>query len=349
MSTRLGILDPTGAADRLDPVCPDVYFTAGYGAAAATPEGGVWRTLHWRDTIMVPYVLRRIDDQLFDTVSPYGYAGVYRSADCPAEDLTRFWSLAVEYWRDTRVVSLFLRFSPLDPSSVDAALGLGAIGMTRRADTITVTVDGGPDRIWAGMSSTCRNKVRKARNAGLTGDIRPATSDDMAHGSAFRRLYEETMVRVGGAPEYFFPDAYYHRLAHGVGKNLLVAEVRTAEGAVVAASLVLRHGTRAHYHLAGSTPEGFRQGGNNLLLWTILDWASATGCGVVHLGGGVRPDDGLFQFKRSFGGRRTPFWTGAVVIDPARYDALLRAHAAATSRTVPDIVRSGYFPGYRLR
>jgi lipid II:glycine glycyltransferase (peptidoglycan interpeptide bridge formation enzyme) len=117
---------------------------------------------------------------------------------------------------------------------------------------------------------------------------------------------------------------------------------------VVAASLVFRHRERAHYHLAGSAPEALRQGANNLLLWTILRWAAEAGCAVVHLGGGVRPDDGLFTFKRSLGGTRTAFWTGAVVPRPDRYQALLAARAGELGRSVDELRNTGFFPAYRL-
>jgi Acetyltransferase (GNAT) domain len=292
----------------------------------------------------VPYVLRHVGDATLDAISPYGYSGIYAAPDCSPTDFARFWSQAVAHWRDVGVVTMFLRFSPLDMASVEAARGLAAIEMVRRGDTITVPVEGGASHVWEAMEGRCRTAIRKAHNAGMKGEIRLIGAADVSSGSTFRRLYEETMVRVGSSPGYVFRDAYYHRLVDGLGKGLFMAEVRDPSGDVVSSALVLRHRDRAHYHLAGSDQDGT----NNLLLWTILQWAAESGCVVVNLGGGLRPDDSLFLFKRSFGGARTSFWTGAVVLDVARYDALLAEHAKTIGRSIEDLRTSGFFPGYRL-
>ncbi|RKR91328.1 acetyltransferase (GNAT) family protein [Micromonospora pisi] len=350
MTEQLAVVGADSAAALIDPECPDVYHTAGYGRAAASTEPGTWQLAHSTHRILVPYVVRRLDDGTgaSDAVSPYGYSGIHVGPGTTPTELARFWDRAVHHWRDQAMVTLFLRFSPLDPQSVDAVRHLGTIDLTRRADTITVPVDQGSTAIWAGMEGRSRTAIRKARNAGLEGGIRAAGIDDVAAGSPFRKLYEQTMVRVGSAPGYHFPEVYYRTLVDGLGKALLIAEVRDPGGTVVAAALVLRHRDRAHYHLAGSDPRSVREGANNLLLWTILEWAAENGCALVHLGGGVRADDGLFQFKRSFGGIRTPFWTGAVVLDPGRYAALLGTHARNLGRTVEELRETGYFPGYRL-
>ncbi|MET8279602.1 GNAT family N-acetyltransferase [Micromonospora sp. NPDC005174] len=347
MTSGFTVTGPGAPAAVLDASCPDVYFTAGYGRAAAGTESGSWQMIHEHDRLMLPHVLRPVSDTDADAASPYGYSGLHVDAGCTTADLVSFWSRAVAHWRDSAVVALFLRFSPLDPASVEAVRGLGSVELTRRADTVTVDVSQGPDEVWSGMEGRSRTAIRKARRSGLTGTVRPARQEDLLPGTPFRRLYESTMVRLGSQPWYLFPDRYYRQLAAGLDKALSIAEIRDADGAVVAAALVLRHRDRAHYHLAGSDPLAARAGANNLLVWSILEWATEHGCRLVHLGGGVRADDGLFQFKRSFGGVRTPFWTGSAVIAPGRYRELVAARARRLDRTAEDLESSGYFPAYR--
>ncbi|GHJ55458.1 hypothetical protein Nm8I071_47650 [Nonomuraea sp. TT08I-71] len=349
MTMEFTVSGPEVVPALVEAACPDVYFTSGYGRAAAVAEAGTWRMGHWQDRILIPYVMRPIDGECVDAASPYGYAGIHMTSNCSPADLACFWSLALKRWRDMGMVSLFLRFSPLDPDALTVVQRLATVELTRRGDTIAVRVDQGAGQVWDGMQGRSRTAVRKAWATGMDATIRPAGPDDVAPGSPFRRRYEETMSRLGSAPGYFFPDAYYRELVDGLGKKLHIAEVRRPDGEVAAAALVLRHRDRAHYHLAGSEPESARQGANNLLVWTILEWAAESGCATVHLGGGVRADDGLFQFKRSFGGERTAFRTGTVIIDPGRYDLLVRRHAAATGRTTAEISRSGFFPAYRSR
>lgn len=327
--------------------CPDVYFTSGYGAATALLDDGTWQIAHQGGLIMLPYVLRAAADDASDAATPYGYSGIHVAPGLGATDLGRFWSKAVEHWRDTGTVALFLRFSPLDTASVEAVRALGEIELTRRQDTITVEVSAGSARVWDGMEGRSRTAIRKARGAGLTAAVRAVRPEDLVATAPFRRLYESTMARLNSQPWYLFPDRYYRHLATALDKALSIAEVRDSTGEVVASALVLRHRDRAHYHLAGSDPVAARTGANNLLVWTILEWACDSGCRVVHLGGGVRSEDGLFRFKRSFGGTRTPFWTGTAVIDPGRYDALVDAQARRLGRSGADLRSSGYFPAYR--
>ncbi|MFG1894656.1 lipid II:glycine glycyltransferase FemX [Micromonospora zamorensis] len=338
---------PGPNAALLDVSCPDVYFTAGYGRAAAETDSGSWQTIHEDDRLMLPHVLRPVGDTDADATSPYGYSGLHVDAACTPADLARFWSCAVAHWRDSGVVALFLRFSPLDAASVEAVRGLGSVALTRRADTVTVDVSKGPDPVWDGMQGRSRTAIRKARSKGLTGTARPVQQEDLLPGAPFRRLYESTMARLGSQLWYLFPDRYYRQLVTGLDKALCIAEVRDPDDTVVAAALVLRHRDRAHYHLAGSDPTAARDGANNLLVWSILEWAAQQGCRMVHLGGGVRADDGLFQFKRSFGGARTPFWTGSAVIAPDRYRELVAARARRLGTSAEDLVSTGYFPAYR--
>lgn len=336
------VCDDTGPG-----VYPDVYFTPGYGAAVAAVEGGAWHLAYAQDRMMAPYLVRPISDGLSDALSPYGYSGVHVNADCPPGELARCWSLTLDRWRDSGLISMFLRFSPLDPASVAAVRALGLVTMTRRADTVTVAVDQGPTAVWDRMAGTSRNKIRKARRAGLEASVRLVGTDDLTADSAFRRLYEQTMKRVGSSPSYVFPDRYYQLLLDGLGKSLLIGEVRDHDGTVIASTLLMRHGDRMHYHLAGSDVAAARDGANNLLLWRMFEWAAEDGCALVHLGGGVRPDDSLFQFKRSFGGTLTEFWTGSLVLDHARYDALVAEQAARLNRPRTDLLSSGFFPAYR--
>ncbi|MEV0155927.1 GNAT family N-acetyltransferase [Micromonospora sp. NPDC050686] len=327
---------------------PDVYFTPGYGAAVAAADGGTWHLAYAPGRLMAPYLVQPLAGGLHDAQSPYGYSGLHVETGCPADELARCWSETVGQWRNLGLVSMFLRFSPLDMASVAAARTLGAITMIRRADTVAVAVHQGAQAVWDGMAGRCRTAVRKALRSGLEASIRRADGDDLTAASSFRTLYERTMERVGSDPRYVFPDRYYRLLHLDLGKSLLVAEVHDPDGVVVASALFMRHGDRMHYHLAGSDVSAARSGANNLLLWTVFEWAAGHGCATVHLGGGVRPDDSLFQFKKSFGGVRTEFWTASVVIDPARYDALVRQRAVELHRPADELRRSGFFPAYRL-
>lgn len=333
-----------------DDRCPDVYFTRGYGWAAATAEDAVWRMTRWDDRILVPFLQRRVEGRWSDGISPYGYAGIHVGPSCGRRDVERLWPQFVEWWRAAGLVSLFLRFSPLDARSSDLTRELPGLNFSWQGQNVVVPVDRGADAVWKQLAGRARTAVRKAERAGLTAEVRYVDATDVASRSSFRRLYEQTMTRLGSSARYFFSDSYYRALLDGLGKNLLVTEVRDEVGAVVASALVLRHAELAHYHLAGSTPEAARLGANNLLVWAILRWSAENGCRRVHLGGGVTSadDDRLLMFKRSFGGALAPFLTASLVIDDDAYGQLVETAAARTGRSTATLRAAGWFPAYRF-
>jgi hypothetical protein len=345
----LTICGPEEAAGLDQRGYPDIYFAPGYGIAAASTEGGAWRCADWPGRAEVPYVLRPVSGGGYDVASPYGYSGIHVAAGCGRDELTEFWSGLRQAWLEDNVVTALLRFSPLDLSSLEAARGLSGMKLVRRGDTVMVRVDRGTDALWNDLTPSVRRQVRKAQRAGLTTEIEPAKVTDLLHGSAFRVLYEATMARVGSSSWYVFPDDYYLKLHNGSCENLHLATARDAGGDVVAAYLVLTHGDRAHYHLGASTRNGTSSGVNNLLMWALLNWARDAELRVVHLGGGLAPDDSLFRFKKSFGGERAEFWTGAVVVDQQRYESLMATHAAAQGIPLDELRAAPFFPQYRMR
>ncbi|MFG1871660.1 lipid II:glycine glycyltransferase FemX [Micromonospora arborensis] len=339
----------TDAYSPADDRCPDVYFTRGYGAAAATAEGATWRMTQCDDDVLAPFLQRRIDGQWSDGISPYGYAGIHVGPSRGRGDLEKIWPQLLDCWRAAGLVSLFLRFSPLDIRSAEFARTLPGMTFAWQGENVVVPVDQSPDVVWKQLDGRARTAIRKAERIGLTAEVRYVDPADLGPGSHFRRLYEQTMTRIGSDKRYFFTDAYYQALLDGLGKNLLVAEVRDELGEPIASALVMRHLELAHYHLAGSATEAGRRGANNLLVWSILRWAAENDCRRVHLGGGIsaRDDDSLLMFKRSFGGNRAPFWTASIVINEDAYESLIEAAAARSGQPASTLRDSGWFPAYR--
>jgi len=351
MSSVLDAASVTGSVIDSSPLpderCPDVYFTEGYGAAAALLRGGQWHCVRRDDRAMVPYVLNRLGNGKYDAVSPFGFSGVYVAPHCSAKELARFWADVRQWWQAQGVIAMYFRFSPLDPASTDAVRALDGVSLAQRNETITIPVGNGPADLWDNLKSSCRSRIRKAQRLGLSACLRRARADDLHRASPFRTLYAQTMHRVGAAPDYVFTDAYYTALLNGVGSNLMLAQVREPAGEVVAAALVLTHRERVHYHLAGSDKSAGAGCANNLLIWAILRWAAESGRSVMHFGGGVRPGDTLFRFKSTFGGTTTPVWHGSAVIDEPAYDALVGEHAATLRMSARELRECGYFPAYR--
>jgi hypothetical protein len=270
-----------------------------------------------------------------DLESVYGYTGpLATTADegFLADAWREFGS-----WCEARcVVAEFVRFDPMLANEAVAVPGGYRLLVAR--ESVVVPLAGGPDEVWQRSEPTHRNKVRKARRAGLS-------FVELEDWSPFLGLYGETMERLDAERMYRFSDAYFDHLRTALGGEALVFAA-ALEGEILAAALFLRHADRLHYHLAGSTEEGRRLAATNLLLAEAASWASAQGLAWLHLGGGHSglQADSLLRFKASLSPLRRPVHVGTRIRDESAYESLCdRWSRQRGGREAPP-----YFLRYRL-
>lgn len=337
----------------LDVRWPDVYFSPGYGAAVELSDAAAWEIAIWRGgEILYPYLRRTVEASergaaCFDLVSPYGYAGTWVREGASPESLALFRRAFRREASARGYIAEFQRLHPLLACAEPLAEADPGVELRTLGETLLVPLAPGYDAWWSGAEGRCRTAVRKARGLGYQFELRTARPSDLHEGSAFRLLYEATMTRAEARPYYHFPDAYYERLATSLGEALKLALVRAADGRLVAAALFLVWPPFLHYHLAGSERDAARDGVNNFLLDRVIAWGVAERLEFLHLGGGLQPDDALFRFKLSFGGRRLRFQSARTILEPRIYAELVSARALATGRAREALLGGSYFPAYR--
>lgn len=323
-------------------VAPDVYFDPAYGAAEVANGEGDWVSLTAYDGAWQLPLHLRSSASGFDASSPYGYAGVFAEPSLSQAETDAAWRAALVELRSRGVLAMFLRQTPLLSAPFDVWPGQRIV-----SDHPTVLIATSDlENAWSGLEGRCRTSLRRAEREGYSSTIRPATETDLRPDSPFRHLYESAMDRRAASSRYFFSDAYYDRLASGLGDDLLLGMTTVAEGDVVAAALFMRCGATLHYHLSGSDPSAGKGGATNQLVWSAIDWSAAHGVERLHLGGGVSPDDGLFKFKKSFGGTLLGYSAHGVVIDESEYELAVRRRARELGRAESDLAQT-YFPAYK--
>lgn len=323
-------------------VAPDVYFDPAYGAAEVANGEGDWVSLTAFDGAwQLPLHLRSSASGV-DASSPYGYAGVFAEPSLSPAETDAAWGAALVELRSRGVLAMFLRQTPLLSAPFDVWPGRRIVSDHPTVLIPTADVEGA----WSGLEGRCRTSLRRAEREGYSSTLRPANDVDLRPGSSFRRLYEAAMDRRSASSRYFFADAYYDRLLTGLGNDLLVGMTTDSKGGVAAAALFMRCGVTLHYHLSGSDPSAGKDGATNQLIWSAIDWAAAHGVERLHLGGGVGPEDGLFKFKKSFGGTLLGYSAHGVVIDQPEYELAVRRRADELGRAKSDLEQS-YFPAYR--
>ncbi|MGJ9411594.1 GNAT family N-acetyltransferase [Aeromicrobium sp. CF4.19] len=322
---------------------PTIYAEAQYGRAVSASEGGDWRVASTPDgRFQVPLLIRPLSiDGARDAITPYGYGGIHIDTSLRPDERSALWSAFLQLLCDQNIISVFFRFAPFAASGSAAQVrALEGLEVEHLSDTVLVEISD-PDSMWSTMRGRARTAVRAAEKAGLSATVGCVDEEGL---DTFRCLYDQTMERVSAAGQHRHGLDYYHQLLEKPDRVRMVRVV-DRERTAVASCLVLLDSDIAHYHLSGSS--GTAPGATNLMLWRLLTWAGENERTSVHLGGGLRANDSLFDFKQSFGGSARPFEIGRLVVDRPQYEAMTVARSQELETSPSALSETGFFPAYR--
>jgi CelD/BcsL family acetyltransferase involved in cellulose biosynthesis len=200
---------------------------------------------------------------------------------------------------------------------------------------VDLTMD--EQQTWASMTAACRKNIRRAERSGVT--VREAVSDeDVEHA---HQMYLATMERLQALDRYRFPASYFEDFRRHMfpQTRFMLAE---RDGQLLAATLFVHDDEDVYSYLGGADQESQHLRPTNALIAETIRWARRQGKRRLILGGGYRPDDGIFRFKASFSPLRAELLLFRRVHDLPAYRALVaqwqRQHERSTST---------FFPAYR--
>jgi Acetyltransferase (GNAT) domain len=278
---------------------------------------------------VAPLIVREIDGaDGRDAVSPYGYPGIVpgrRRGLSPLSPGRRrgLSPLSPDEvdWSATGLVSIFVRGTALGPHML-AGREVGTLQISDPA-------------LKRKSRPSDRQQIRRNEADGYAVRVRPGpetTEDDRA---GFRRVYEQTMLRAEASERYFFDREWFDATLSS--PRTWLATVTAPGGGIAAASIAALSDAALHYFLSGTADEHLRDAPMKNLIAALQDVTAELGA-PLNLGGGLRPGDGLEEFKRGFANSRAPFVTYEIVCDRDAYERLSAGRS----------VRSGdSFPAYR--
>jgi hypothetical protein len=336
----------------------DVYYRPGYAYAyQVIGQGKAVAVLAETRGVraLFPLLLRPLNALRFapeesglDVATPYGYGGLLLLDGVEqfgAQQGRALVEVLRDWCRQNQIVSAHIRLHPVVrqhewfDGAVSDHLRLTLLGPTT---AINLHLWNSETASIATLNRGRRSDLNFARRylrLTWTSDGR-ILQDDLR---LFYGLYEQRMTELEAGQDYHFAFDYYQALARGLGSRLEVA-IAWLDNKPVGGALFMIDRVMAHYHLSAANQLGRAQKATTLILNGAAERARQVHCQRLHLGGGVRGEDPLFAFKRSFGGELYRYSFLSLICDPLRYSRLVERRV--TTPHLPAL-RANFFPEYR--
>ena len=319
----------------------DVYYLSGYVKAFQIHGDGIPFLLYYSGNglraIFVYMRRETVLQEVYDSITPYGYGGVLFEGDTSEANLRVFWSEYVAKMEDECIVDSFVRYHPVLRNADYMRVVSDVIDLGK---TIAIELTS-PEVIWENIISKNRNMIRKAEKNGI----------EIRHGKEwplfddFRSIYNATMDKDHAEEYYYFRERFYESIHRDLNDHYEMFYA-VLNGKIIAMSIILYGNRQMHYHLSGSLMQYRSLAPSNLLLYKAAMWGYEQGFKTFHLGGGVGSgEDSLYKFKSAFNKNSNyQFSIGKQVFNQEKYDELVMIRMRSDESFDMD---SHYFPLYR--
>jgi serine/alanine adding enzyme len=291
--------------------------------------------------VVYPFFLRPVSELPFandaqikawDSLSPE-YTGPLAWGTVTETTFKGFRECFAKYCRQEQIIAEFAHIHPWHCST--DLLVKEDLFLDREIIYVDLTMPEEP--IWRdSFTAACRKNISRAHKE----NVRVYQASTLEDVQQFYRIYIQTMDRRQALAKYYFPLSYFIAFFQQMPDNaaFFLAE---REHQVIAATLYLHDDNDMYSYLGGADHTFQHVRPTNAIVYEAIRWAQRQGKKRLIMGGGYRPDDGIFRFKASFSPLRSRFHVYKHVHLPDKYAALCSAWAAHNMR--------GYFPMYRIQ
>lgn len=266
----------------------------------------------------------------YDFATPYGYGGWLIEGSGNKQLLFHEY----EKWCNKHnIISEFVRFHPIIENHKNVS---EEYEIVEKGECVVINTAVEED-IFANMTSTCRNRMRKAKKNGI--NIFWGRTPEMFE--TFKTIYDETMKGDKASEYYFFGERFFESVLNDLPYNTQVFYAQTESKEIISAAVMLTTNGMMNFHLGGTIKEYQHLAPVNLLFSQAAMWANRNGYRTLYLGGGVgSSNDSLLHFKKTFNrnGYRK-FCIGRKIFSKDRYTQLLSLRG--------EMENTDYFPLYR--
>lgn len=269
-------------------------------------------------------------DMYFDYSTPYGYGGFLVEGD----DTDKLMKSYDEYCYDNRIISEFVRFHLFHENQ---KIYNGRI--ISKSKNVVRSLSQEIEEIRKEFDYKVRKNLNKAKSCGLRIEI----DEKGLRMQDFLDIFRSTMIRNKAKSNYYFDKDFFKTLQK-MEDHSIFFHVYNSEDKVIATELVVYGSEYCYSFLGGTLKEYYPLRPNDYLKYEIIKWAKQKGFKYFVLGGGYMPDDGIYQYKKSFAPEGVKeFYIGHKIFNPSLYNHLMELR-----QKIENIEEKiDYFPEYR--
>ena len=286
----------------------DIYFKSAY----ARLYGEVFCFEYKENDKILKVVANKFrikDTEYFDIQSPYGYGGFASNTNDDLFLQNAFKVLKQRCLKE-KIIAFFIRFHPFDRNLKAYEKRLNFFKKDRKISIVNTSQNAFKD-----YSSRMKSYINKGKKE-LCIEFAKRSEN-----KAFKELYDETMRRNNASEFYFFNEKYFENLYDFSEYLVLKASLK---GEILSYASFFLNENFSYYHLSANS---LKSNANALLLDFFFNLALEKGSKFCILGGGLKDDDTLCEYKQKFSKLYGYFYIGGLVTNEKIYKELSKENA----------------------
>ncbi|MGN0002928.1 MAG: GNAT family N-acetyltransferase [Sphingobacterium composti] len=317
----------------------DFYHTWDYHDLAKIGEPILFVYEDEDDYIALPLLKRPVPNSNYiDFHSVYGYTGPISNKDFDDlndQFINNFQNVFLQFLKEQNCLSVFVKFHPFF-NQVKALEGMG--GVYDNGKVVAVDLIQPLENQHKRYRTQTRKTIRKTRELGFYTRLKQSQEDI----SAFTKLYNQSMDRIGASSFYKFNEAYFTSLLNSKQCNAKLLLVFFEDKLVCGSVITFTKGI-IQAHLLATDIEYLRYSPAKFMNDEICLMGREMGMEYFHLGGGQGyQDNSLFDWKLGFSDLVLPHKSWRFIVDQDAYNI----HVEQSGNDINNPI--DFFPLYRL-
>ncbi|WP_201558889.1 peptidoglycan bridge formation glycyltransferase FemA/FemB family protein [Psychrobacter sp. 72-O-c] len=319
----------------------DIYHLSGWINASNVIEEGKPQGIiaeYKEKKFFLPIIIREIDSEYWDAISPYGYGGPVIDKSLTHLEIDMILEEIKTFLYKAGCVSLFTRLNPILNKEWDSTIGTSvAHGFTLISD-----LSKSEDEHWKETQNQHRRGIKKALKMNIGAKIEDLSEQRI---KVFSEIYRETMTKVGASEYYFFDDSYIYELANNLQDRLFLVTAYQDDNAIASSIYTIcKESGIMQFYLGGTLNDYRNLQPSKLITHIAREWGRKNGYKVLHFGGGLGcSSDSLYEYKKGFSSQELEFKTWRLISNLEKYTELVIANNELTEVEL----ESSFFPLYR--